>query len=431
MAVRTFAVQFAPVSELDPILALIAAGMLLIAGTYAWMLRRPRPMLSVERDGLMVDQRHVPWAEIEGLAYSRGSLGALLRVITKHGMLAFQEDQLIQHPDDVRRRIAAGAGLVPAEVAEAPKGLVRDPGDFYEEWRRPTPEELSAMLTGKPAMRVGSRGATLRPSAGPEKKDAKKAAIGLAALAVLVSKFGKALLVGLKFLFGSAKLGGLIPTALTMLASVWVYAQLWGWWFAAGFMALLLLHELGHAGIIRAKGLRTSPIMFLPFLGAAIAIKDQFRDASVEAETGWGGPAAGTLAACACLLVYLVTGQPFWLHLAYVGFLLNLFNLLPVSPLDGGRIVVAITTWLWVPGLLAAGALALYTGNPILILVVLLGAVRALADWKRRRAGQGAAYFDLPLRYRAAMTAAYFGLCAFLGWMTWHTHELAQRGLAG
>jgi len=289
------------------------------------------------------------------------------------------------------------------------------------------------MLTGKPAPGSAARGTTARRAteAAGKPESGKKAAVGLAALAVLVSKFGKALLVGLKFLLGGAKLGGLIPTALTMLASVWVYAQLWGWWFAAGFVALLLLHELGHAGIIRAKGLRTSPIVFLPFVGAAISIKDQFRDASVESETAWGGPATGTLAACACLLTYLATGQDFWLHLAYVGFLLNLFNLLPVSPLDGGRIVVAVSTWLWVPGLLLAGALAVRTGNPILILVVLLGAFRALSDWKRRKAGQGADYFDLPLRYRAAMSAAYFGLCAFLGWMTWHTHELAQRGLAG
>ena len=416
---------------LDPYLVLTAAGMLLIAGTYAWMLRRPRPMLFVEREGLMIDQRLVPWADIERIAYSRGSLGALLRVTTRHGLLAFREDQLVQHPDDVRRRLVSGAGLVPADVTDPPKGVVRDPGDFYEEWRRPTREELGQMLTGhgRPSPAAARRAPVTTTT---DKKEAgKKAAIGLGALALLLAKFGKALAVGLKFLLGGAKLGGLIPTALTMLASVWVYAQLWGWWFAAGFVALLLLHELGHAGIIKAKGLRTSPIVFLPFVGAAISIKDQFRDASVEAETAWGGPAAGTLAACTCLVLHLVTGDVFWLHLAYVGFLLNLFNLLPVSPLDGGRIVVAISTWLWVPGLLVAGALAARTGNPILILVVLLGVVRAVTDYRRRKQGLGADYFDLPLGYRAAVSAAYFGLCAFLGWMTWHTHELAQAGLAG
>jgi Zn-dependent protease len=268
------------------------------------------------------------------------------------------------------------------------------------------------------------------PSAGKSAKESgKKAAVGLAALLAILAKFGKALSVALKVIFGGAKFAGLVPTALTMLASVWVYAQLWGWWFAGGLVALLLLHELGHAAIIKAKGLRTSPIVFLPFFGAAIAIKDQFRDASVEAETAWGGPAGGTLAAGACFLVYLFTRHEFWLQLAYLGFLLNLFNLLPVSPMDGGRIVTAISTWLWVPGLLLAGLLAVRIGHPILILIVLLGALRAYEDWRRRRAGTGAEYYALTPRYRALISVGYFGLCAFLGWMTWHTHALAQAAL--
>lgn len=403
-------------------LALIVVGMLLIAAAYSWMLRRARPMLAVERDGLEVDQRKLPFSEIESVAYSRGSLGMVLRLTTRHGLLAFHEDQLIQHPDDVRRKLVAGAGLVRALDVEIPKGLVHDPGDIYEEWRRPLPGEVAAAATG-----TARTAAQRRTSAkGDDKDNSKKAAIGLTALAVLLAKFGKALLVGLKFIFGSAKLGGLFPTALTMLASVWVYAQLWGWWFGAGFVLLLLLHELGHAAVIKAKGLRTSPIVFVPLFGAAIAIKDQFRDASVEAETAWGGPAIGTLAASGCYFAFLGTGQEFWLHLAYVGFLINLFNLLPVSPLDGGRVVAAISTWLWVPGLLLAGFLATQIGNPLLILIVALGALRAFSDWQRRRKGVGGDYYDMTPRYRALMSAAYFGLCGFLGWMTFHAHTLAQ-----
>ena len=420
--------------SLDLDLALVAGGMALIAALYVWMLRRARPMLAVERDGLHVDHRTLPWSEVESMAYSRGSVGALLRVTTKHGLLAFREEQLIQHPDDVRRRIVDGAHLVRAEVAEVPKGLALFPGDIYEEWRHPLPGEFATAAAGTPGMagRAGPRPATTKTATKTdEKSPGKKAAVGLAALLALIAKFGKALSVGLKVMLGGAKLSSLLPTALTMLASVWVYAQVWGWWFAGGLVALLLLHELGHAAIIKAKGLRTSPIVFLPFFGAAISIKDQFRDASVEAETAWGGPAGGTLAACACFLVYLFTGHPFWLQLAYLGFLLNLFNLLPVSPMDGGRIVTAISTWLWVPGLLVAGALAVRMGHPILILIVALGALRAWEDWRRRRAGTGGDYFALTPRYRALISAGYFGLCAFLGWMTWHTHNLAQAGLDG
>jgi Zn-dependent protease len=408
-------------------LALIVAGMLLIAAAYAWMLRRARPMLSVERDGLQVDHRHLPWAEVESVAYSRGSMGALLRVTTRHGLLAFREDQLIQHPDDVRRKLVSGAGLVRQTEVEIPKGLVHDPGDIYEEWRRPTPEEFAAFTQGG-TRTLAPR--TASPSTTPKGKDnAKKAAVGLAALLALLAKFGKALAVGLKFVFGSAKLGGLMPTALSMLASVWLYAQAWGWWFAVGFVLLLLLHELGHAAVIKAKGLRTSPIVFLPFVGALISIKDQFRDASVEAEMAWGGPAIGALTASACYLAFVGTGNEFWLHLAYVGFLLNLFNLLPISPLDGGRVVAAISTWLWVPGLLLGGLLAVKIGHPILVVIVVLGALRAISDWQRRRRGAAGDYYDMSLRYRALMSTAYFGLIGFLGWMTLHAHTVAQAGL--
>ena len=80
-------------------------------------------------------------------------------------------------------------------------------------------------------------------------------------------------------------LGQLLPTLVSMAVSVWAYAQLWTWRFGFGFVALLLVHEMGHALVIRAKGLRTSPIVFVPFFGAFINIKDQFRDAAVEAET--------------------------------------------------------------------------------------------------------------------------------------------------
>ncbi|HZJ70818.1 MAG TPA: hypothetical protein VFF36_07800 [Planctomycetota bacterium] len=413
-------------SGIDLDLALVAGGMLLIAALYAWMLRRSRPMLAVERDGLHVDRRTLPWSEVERVVYARGGQGALLRVITKHGLLVFREEQLIQHPDDVRRRIIEGAGLVRADVAEIPKGMALLPGDKYEEWRRPLPGEFAAAARGT----VGPRPVTAKPGTGSAKDSGKKAAVGLAALLALIAKFGKALAVGLKFLLGGAKLGGLLPTAITMLASIWVYAQLWGWWFAGGLVGLLLLHELGHAAVIKAKGLRTSPIVFLPFFGAAIAIKDQYRDASVEAETAWGGPAIGTLAACGCFLAFLATDNPFWLGLAYTGAFLNLFNLLPLSPLDGGRIVTAISTWLWVVGLLLAVLLLLYTHSPLVLIVVVVGALRALRDWRLRRAGTAGDYYDLAPRYRALISAGYFGLCAFLGWMTWHTHVLLQAVVA-
>jgi Zn-dependent protease len=211
-----------------------------------------------------------------------------------------------------------------------------------------------------------------------------------------------------------------------MLASVWIYSMQWGWWFAAGFIVLILLHELGHAVVIKAKGLDTGPIMFIPFVGAFISIKSQMTDATVESETAYGGPAAGALAATACFGVFLATGHAFWLHLSYLGFLLNLFNLIPISPLDGGRVVTAISTWLWALGLVVAGALAFSVGSPILILIVILGLFRAIGDWKARRTGAAGKYYLVPGWYRAVMSLAYFGLCGYLGYMTYLTLEIGQ-----
>jgi Zn-dependent protease len=234
-------------------------------------------------------------------------------------------------------------------------------------------------------------------------------------------KYGKlALLSGVKIF----KFGKILPTALTMLISVWAYAQLWGWRFAVGFIVLLFIHEMGHAAVMHAKRLRTGPVVFLPFLGAFIALKDQLRDARAEAEVGYGGPAAGTLAASACFIVYTFTGYGLWLGLAYVGFFLNLFNLLPVSPLDGGRVVTAISPWLWLVGLVLAGALAFSSGSPILIVIVVLGAIRAAGEWKRRRSGQMIEYYELTPMYRASIATAYFGLCGYLGWMAHRALEL-------
>ncbi|MEO6434477.1 MAG: site-2 protease family protein, partial [Tepidisphaeraceae bacterium] len=133
-------------------------------------------------------------------------------------------------------------------------------------------------------------------------------------------------------------------TAGSMLLSIIVYAWMFsgrqGWsfgiQFATGFVLLILVHELGHSLAMRYFGLSASPPIFIPFLGAVINLRQMPRNALEEAIVGIGGPVTGTLAAGVTYLIYLQTGSGLLLRLAEFGFLLNLFNMLPVPPLDGG-----------------------------------------------------------------------------------------------
>jgi len=224
--------------------------------------------------------------------------------------------------------------------------------------------------------------------------------LGLAA-AFLLGK-GKLLFSLLKF----TKLG----TLLTMLLAVWAYAQLWGVPFALGFVLLIFVHEMGHALVMRQQGIRAGAPVFIPFVGAVIAMKSLPRNAWVEAWVGLGGPLLGSAGALVCLVVGWATGSLFWHALASTGFLINLFNLIPVHPLDGGRIVGVIHRWLWAAGYAVGIAVFLATYSPILFLILLLG----LFGLGRTIRGPREGYYEVEPRRRLAMGAAYFGLLALL-----------------
>jgi Zn-dependent protease len=135
----------------------------------------------------------------------------------------------------------------------------------------------------------------------------------------------------------------ILKTGGTMFLTVWVYAMVWGVWFAVGFVLLIFVHECGHLVAAKRIGLKVGAPVFIPFMGAFIALKEAPRNAWIEAQVGIGGPLLGTLGAVLCEMIYLATGNPMFRALAYTGFFLNLFNLAPVGFLDGGRIVTALS----------------------------------------------------------------------------------------
>jgi Zn-dependent protease len=208
----------------------------------------------------------------------------------------------------------------------------------------------------------------------------------------------------------------LLTTSGSMLVSVAAYSLIWGWRFAAGFVLLLLVHEMGHVIQLRREGIEASAPMFIPFLGAVVAAKSLGDDAAAEARVGLAGPVLGSLGAALLVPVWLATGNDFWQALAFTGFFLNLFNLLPVVPLDGGRAMAAMAPWMWFVGLAAMAALAIAFPNPIILLILLFAAMSTWQRWKARRAGgaQAAAYYRVRPAHRVAIAAVYIGLIVAL-----------------
>ncbi len=261
---------------------------------------------------------------------------------------------------------------------------------------------------------------------GPAKNLRKRIGSVVAGLVALIAKFGvalKALLVALPNL-------KLLTTGGTALISVAAYSLFWGWEFAAGFVVLLFLHEMGHVIALRREGIKASTPMFIPFMGAAIFAKSLGENALAEARVGLAGPILGTLAAAAVAVVGGLTGSSFLLALAYVGFLINLFNLLPVVPLDGGRAMAAMAPWMWFLGFGALVALEFKYPNPILLIILLFGGMETWRRWQQRKSGslEQAAYYRVAPRHRVLVGAVYIGLIVALAFGMHETHILTSGG---
>jgi Zn-dependent protease len=208
----------------------------------------------------------------------------------------------------------------------------------------------------------------------------------------------------------------LLVTAGSMAVSIAAYASIWGFQFAVGFVILLLVHEMGHVIALRREGIRASAPMFIPFLGALISARSLGDNALAEARVGLAGPILGSIGSALCLVIWQVTGHDYWRALAYTGLFLNLFNLLPVVPLDGGRAMAAMTPWMWFLGAAGIVVLAFVFPNPIIIIIAVLAAYETFRRWQQRRAGgtQQQAYYRVAPRDRVLVGVVYLGLIALL-----------------
>ncbi len=230
----------------------------------------------------------------------------------------------------------------------------------------------------------------------------------LLVILAFLGKILKPLLVLLKF----SKFGA---TFVSMFITVIVYSLFWGWKFALGFVILLLIHENGHLIAARKIGLPVSKPIFIPFVGALINLKEMPKNAREEAIIGMGGPLSGGLASLACFVLYDAMKEPYWLALGYTGCFLNLFNLIPLGFLDGGRIATAISLWLWIPGAIILGVLAVEVANPIIILVLILGLFEGYKVFKKRNTPESIRYYTLEPSFRLKLGLLYLALLAVLG----------------
>lgn len=126
---------------------------------------------------------------------------------------------------------------------------------------------------------------------------------------------------------------------LGIFVSVGGYALIWGWRFGVGFVILILVHELGHYVEARRQGLNPQLPVFIPFLGAYVALRNQPFDPWRNALVSVAGPVAGGIGALACLVYGNAVDSDLLRALAYAGFFLNLINLIPIGILDGGHIL--------------------------------------------------------------------------------------------
>lgn len=262
------------------------------------------------------------------------------------------------------------------------------------------------------------------PAASTGRGKLKKALGPVAVVFVFIAKF----FAKLKFLvLPLVKFGlPLLKTGGTMLLSIWVYALTWGWWFAAGFVLLIFVHECGHLIVARRFGLKVGAPMFIPFMGAFIALKDAPRNAWMEACVGIGGPLLGALGAALCEGLFRVTGNPLFRALAYSAFFLNLFNLAPIGFLDGGRIATALSPWLWIVGLVVMIGMIVARPN-FLLVIILISSLPRVWSLFRPKSEDEKRYFEVTGGQRATMAVLYFGLVALLVLGMHMSHIVPQR----
>lgn len=220
----------------------------------------------------------------------------------------------------------------------------------------------------------------------------------------------------------AGKLGKFLTTGGTMLISVFTYALFYGWRYAVGLVGLIFVHEMGHYIAARKSNLDVGAPCFIPFVGAWINLKEQPMNAEVEAYVGIAGPILGSVGAFVCYLIAHMAESNALLAIAYAGFMLNLFNLIPISPLDGGRIVSVISPRIWFIGIPILVGLFIMKPSPLLLMIGIFAIPQAYAALRQRNI-ESTQYYRTSKQVRMNYSFQYLLLVATLSVAAYQIHE--------
>lgn len=244
---------------------------------------------------------------------------------------------------------------------------------------------------------------------------------GIVALLAAVLAYGKYALILLKI--------PALGTLVTLLISFGLYAVFFGPWFAAGLLLMIFVHEMGHVMEIRRQGMKATAPLFIPFFGAAIFQRQNANSALHQAQIGIAGPIAGTVGAVVAFVLYSATHQPILLLWAYLGFFLNLFNMIPVGMLDGGWVLSVASKWFQIVGVAALVAAAIFFQfSPIVFIIAILSVPTIIARFRNDKSPY---YQAVPVPARWAMGILWLALTAFLAFAMLESHNALTRVVTG
>jgi Zn-dependent protease len=232
-------------------------------------------------------------------------------------------------------------------------------------------------------------------------------------------------------LFAGAKLGKIFLSGGSMLVSIVAYSWIFGWAYAFGLVLLLYIHEAGHLIAAKQKGIATSLPMFIPFVGAWITMKELPYSVNDEAYIGFAGPLVGTVGALICYYIARYYDSSLLLAISYSGFFINLFNLIPISPLDGGRIVAIISPKIWLVGIPILAIAFFYLHSPLLIFIIILAFPQLIKAWKHDvKNEEDRLYYKTTMEQRISYTIYYLSLVLFLTTMVYEIHKTLERTIS-
>ncbi|QJW48106.1 site-2 protease family protein [bacterium BFN5] len=289
-------------------------------------------------------------------------------------------------------------------------------------------EQISVIVpTAEQADLQPVSGIDVSEESGAPKENSQKRSWWVGIIAMLGLVFGKLkFLMGPLFFLGKLlKLGKFMTTGLSMVIMIVSYTFFYGWKYAAGIVGLIFVHEMGHLYFARLKKIDVSLPVFIPFVGAFIRMKEEPKDVKTESFVAVGGPLIGMMGALICLLIAIAAKSMLWAALAYFGFFMTVFNMIPAHPLDGGRIAASLSPLMWLVGIVAMLVITVTFFNPIGLLILLLSVGKAWKVWKNRdQLPEG--YYRVERSFRIKMALAYFSIFAISSFFTFFLHEVLQ-----